>query len=267
LTVEECIEEGVACAQAGAAIVHVHAMDPELDDQNDDPNVYAEIIDGIRDQVDAIVYPTIPPANAPDQPRRTGEERFAHQDELGSRDRLEWSVVDPGSVNFNTYDAVSRQEHGFIYENPEDHIHVGLQTAERHRSSPAYAIYEPGFVRLGAALADQYSVTGPIYRFMFSEMYTFGYPPKQYALESYLNLLEAEAPDAPWMVAGLGVDITSLIEPTVERGGHIRVGLEDAPLGSERSNVEWVKNSREQIQDAGGELATPQEVRASLEGK
>lgn len=100
---------------------------------------------------------------------------------------------------------------------------------------------------------------------MFSEKYTFSYPPEPYALDSYLALLDTEAPNAPWMVSGLGVDITPLIPHAVDRGGHIRVGLEDAPLGSEKDNTKWVEHARNEIEKAGGMLATANEVRAELE--
>jgi len=267
VTVEECVETGVACAEAGAAIVHVHALDPATGEQDDDPDTYARIVEGIRAATDAVVYPTIPVVGYPGQPDPTPTERFAHQDELGRRGLLEWAVVDPGSVNFSTYADVARDDPGFVYRNPEEHVREGLAVAARHGASPSYAIYEPGFLRLGAALAERYPDIGqPIYRFMFSEEYTWGYPPAEYALESYRRLLEAEAPDAPWMVSGLGVDVTPLIPAAVEGGGHVRVGLEDAPLGTDRSNVEWVRRARREVEAAGGTVATPAEVRAALEG-
>jgi len=266
ITAEECIEEGVACVEAGAAIVHVHAYDPETGQQDDDADRYARVIEGIREQVDAIVYPTLPPAGAPGTPDQTGAERFAHQAELGERGLLEWGAVDPGSVTLSRYDQVARDEPGFLYRNSEAHARAGLEVAERHDSTPAYAIYEPGFVRLGAALAERYETAPPVYRFMFTDDYTFGYPPEPYALESHLELLSDEAGDVPWMVSGLGVDVTPLIPDAVEHGGHVRVGLEDAPLGSERSNVAWVEHARDEIEAAGGTLATAAEVRAELNG-
>jgi uncharacterized protein (DUF849 family) len=266
ITVEECIEQGIACAKEGASIIHVHAFDPETEEQTNDSELYAQIIEGIRDEVDAIVYPTIPFLDPPDRPNLSATERFEHQDELGQRGLLECSVVDPGSVNFSAYEDIGRDETGFLYKNPEDHIRTGLEVAARYGSSPAYAIYEPGFLRLGAALADRVPDIGqPIYRFMFTEDYTFGYPPEEYALDSYLTLLESQTPDSPWMVSGLGVDITPLIQPAVNRGGHVRVGLEDAPLGSTRSNIEWVRHARREIEDAGGEIACADEVRATLQ--
>lgn len=267
ITVEECIQEGVACAEAGAAIVHVHAFDPEADEQDDDPDVYAEIIEGIQEQVDALVYPTIPPASFSGE-EVTPADRFAHSDELGERGLLTWVQNDPGSINVNQFDAIARDEEGRVYKNTEAMIRKGLEIAARYGCSPTYAVFDPSFIRLGAALADRYpGIDPPVYRFMFSESFTFGYPPEPYALESYLRLLEDEAPDSFWVVAGLDTDSTQLASEVVEHGGHIRVGLEDAPLGTSRTNVEWVNIARERIEEAGGRLATPDEVRAAIRKK
>ena len=120
-------------------------------------------------------------------------------------------------------------------------------------------------MRLGAALARETpGVPQPIYRLMFSQGFRFGFPPAEYALDAYLRLLAEEAPGAPWMVAGLAVDVLGLAQAAVERGGHLRVGLEDAPLGSPRSNLEWVRAGRRAIERAGGKLASAAEVRAAL---
>lgn len=266
-TVEECIEAGVACAEAGAAIVHVHSFDPEADEEDDDADVYARIIEGIRERADAIVYPTTPSQGIGVSETMSPEERFANHDELGRRGLLEWSVVDPGSINSTTYETVDRDEVGDVYLNPETHIREGLEVASRYGASPAYAVYEPGFIRLGAALAERYPEIGtPIYRFMFTEDFTFNYPPEPYALESLHRLLRDEAGDVPWSISGLRVDVTPLIPEAVERGGHVRVGLEDAPLGTDRSNVEWVEHAKREIEAAGGTVATPAEVRAELGG-
>jgi len=60
ISVAEIVAEGIACAKAGAAIVHIHAYDAATGRQKDDPELYAAIIGGIRAAADAIVYPTIP---------------------------------------------------------------------------------------------------------------------------------------------------------------------------------------------------------------
>jgi uncharacterized protein (DUF849 family) len=66
------------------------------------------------------------------------------------------------------------------------------------------------------------------------------------------------------MVAGLGVKIDSLIEQTVALGGHIRVGLEDAPLGHTVENVDQVSSARARIERSGGSLASASEIRKAL---
>lgn len=251
VSVRDIIAEGIACAREGAAIVHLHAYDEASGRQCDSAELYARIIEGIREKIDCIVYPTIPFARDGMAPA----ERFAAIEALGQRGLLEWAVVDPGSVNIGS----------LVYLNPEDHVKHGLALASRFGFHPAYAIYEPGFVRLGAALARATPQLGqPVYRLMFSQALRFGFPPASYALDAYLQLLAEQAPGAPWMVAGLAVDILPLAALAVRRGGHVRVGLEDAPLGSTRSNLEWVRAGGEAIQRAGGTLASAAEVRAAL---
>jgi uncharacterized protein (DUF849 family) len=99
---------------------------------------------------------------------------------------------------------------------------------------------------------------------MFSSGYTFSFPPEDYALTAYLKLLDQVAPGAKWMVAGLQVDVLPMIARAVAEGGHVRVGLEDAPWGSEKSNVDWVREAAQRIENAGSTLATAEEVRAAL---
>jgi 3-keto-5-aminohexanoate cleavage enzyme len=263
---QDIVREGVACARAGAAIIHVHARDPQTGLQRDDADLYAAIIDGIREQVDVIVYPTLPLVGAAGHGAgATVEGRFAAVEELGRRGLLEWTVVDPGSVNFLHKDDIVSGGNGFTYHNPGDHIRAGLECAARHGAHPSYACYEAGFVRTGARLHA--AVPGglmPIYRFMFSDGFTFGFPPKRYALDTYLRLLHDEARNAPWMVAGLAVDISPLIEVTTQLGGHVRVGLEDAPFGTTQTNVEWVESAARAITNAGATLTSAAEIRHAL---
>ncbi len=249
------VAEGIACAQAGACIVHAHAYDGG-GPQTFDWWVYARIIEGIRAEVDVPVYPSIPMGGG-----LSGEARFAHIEALAERGLLEFAVVDPGSVNF-TLTAPGR-EPAPTYLNCEADIRHGLALAARFGFQPAYAIYEPGFTRAGAALARGAGAR-PVYRFMFSQTFAFGFPPEPWALDAHLALLDREAPGAPWMIAGLGVDLRALIGPAVARGGHVRVGLEDAPFGCKTGNVALVADAVARIRAAGAEPATVEEMRAAL---
>ena len=152
-----------------------------------------------------------------------------------------------------------------MYANPEAHIRYGLMLAQKHAMTPSYAIYEPGFVRLGASLHSAYpGAPQPIYRLMFSDHLTFGFPPQEWALEAYLKLLHVEAPGAPWMVAGLGVEIEPLIELAITKGGHFRVGLEDAHHGTKVGNLKRVQEATRQIDRLGGHAASTADIRDAL---
>ena len=59
---------------------------------------------------------------------------------------------------------------------------------------------------------------------------------------------------APWMAAGLGVDIEPLLRDALELGGHVRVGLEDAPFGEARSNRALVETAA-----SPGQVSAPED--------
>ena len=266
-TVEAIIAEGVACARAGATTIHTHAYDGG-GAQTFDWQVYARIIEGIRAQVDVPVYPSYPSILA------TGIDagfavtdaaaRFAHIEALAARGLLEFAVIDPGSVNFTQTATTSGAKPAGTYMNPEDHVRHALDFSARHGLHPDFAIYEPGFLRAGAALARAAGTKTPIYRLMFCNLHAVGFAPRLYALAAYLSLLEEEAPGAPWMIAGVSADIRPLIGETITRGGHIRVGLEDAPLRTKASNLELVEEAVRMVREHGAESPTPAEMRQAL---
>lgn len=260
ISVEEIVSEGIAAADAGAAIVHAHAYDVATGRQHDTWELYARIIEGIRAKVDVIVYPTIP-SGAFGQADAGG--RFAHTAELAKRGLIEWAVIDPGSVNLTRFDALG---HGSIYQNPHADIIEGMRIARAYGVHPGFAIYEPGFTRLGAALADISPPSPtPIYRFMFSDEFAWGFPPLAKHLDAHLALLADVTLNAPWMVAGLGVDIAPLIPAAVARGGHVRAGLEDARWGCTSTNEMLVKDAVRLVREAGGEPASVGDVRSKLQ--
>lgn len=263
VSVEEIVADGIAAAESGAAIVHLHAYDAATGRQRDDWETYARIIEGIRARSDALVYPTIPLAGS--AYADGAGSRFAHVAELGRRGLIELAALDPGTVNFLRFDEAARPGTGFVYRNAPEEAREGLRVCAEHGIHPGYAIYEPGFTRTGAALAVvEPRPPTPLYRLMFSDEFAWGFPPREPYLDAHLALLQEAASGAPWMVAGLGVDIHPLIGAAVARGGHVRVGLEDAPWGSAMSNRAWVEAAAHAVRAAGSEPATPGEVRAAL---
>ena len=265
ISVDEIVADGIAAAKAGAAIIHLHAYDVATGRQRDDYDIYAPIIEGIRAKVDAIVYPTLPITGSGYAGElRSAQERYAHLERLAKNGLAEWGVIDPGSAVFTRFDQIARGEAGYTYFNPDEHFREGMRIAADYGVRPSYAIYEAGCTRLGAATAASMpKVPTPVYRFMFAEEFCFGFPPREHYLDTHLALLDEVAPGAPWMVAGLGVDIRPLIAPAVAHSGHIRVGLENRPWGVAETNRGLVEEAVRLVRAAGGEPATAAEVRAA----
>lgn len=249
------IEEAIACVEAGASIVHLHVY--SNGQPVEDASIYAAVFEGIKRHCDPIIYPTLALSG-------TVEERLKPLIELGDAGLIDWTVVDPGSVNISLQMQVDAGLNGILYANPDDHIRAGLELAQKHGWRPAYAIYEPGFVRLGAAFASAMADTvKPIYRLMFSNSLLFGALPTEYALNFYEQHLQAHAPDSPWMISGLDADLSGIVQLALKKGGHLRVGLEDAHFHSQKTNLELVQEAVDWISQSGRPLATTADVRAA----
>ena len=254
----DIIAEGIACAHAGAAIIHIHAYD-DNGMGVEDADIYREIIEGIRASVDAIVYPTLALSGTP-------EGRFTAVSALGEEGLLEWSTLDPGSVNITHHGWIDEDRDGVAYGNPDSHIRHGLGLAQRHGWRPSYAIYEPGFIRSGSAWAKRFpGAPTPTYRLMLSQDFAFGMPPSEASLLMYRQMLNEYAPDSAWMISGFGGDILALAPLALELGAHVRVGLEDASLGCLKTNIQLVEEAVEFMGERGFEPATAAQVRADLE--
>ena len=263
---DEIVAEALACAEEGAAIIHFHPYDPQSGRQRDAYEIYAPIIERIRARADVICYGTLPFTGSADASGPlTAAQRFEAVGKLARAGLVEWTVVDPGSLNIAHYDDIAQGKDGIVYTNPESHARYGLELARAHGVTPSYAIYEPGFMRLGAALHRASPGTPmPVYRLMFSRDFAFGFPPEDWAVDTYIRLLDVEHPGAPWMIAGLGVELDGLIDIAVGHGGHVRVGLEDAPMNAPSTNLALVRQARRRIEGAGGRLADAARVRDRL---
>jgi 3-keto-5-aminohexanoate cleavage enzyme len=223
---EEIVRDGVGCIKAGAAVLHAHPLDPNSARQNDDLQLCIQFASEIKEKVDAIIYPGL-------------ALNSRNVEELTRRGLLEWAAIDPGSTNFL---PLGREPEPIfndgVYANPISNTRKALALASKYRLHPSYACFEPGFIRIGAELHKMnVEVPVPIYRYMFSSGFAFGFPPEIWALEAYVKLTEQIAPGAPWMVAGLAVDVLPLIPAVVAMGGHLRVGLEDAPYNCPHGNI------------------------------
>ena len=258
-TPEEIAADALTCFSAGAAIVHNHIDDFGLSGAAAAERYLAGWRPVLRERPDAIVYPTVAIGGSV-------EDRFAHV--ALSAEAARMGVLDPGSVNLGA--AGSDGLPGvvdFIYANSYGDIRYVVELLERERLGPSISIFEPGFLRTALV----YHRAGRLPRGSFVKLYfggdhsylggppsgvTFGLPPTRKALEAYLEMLEGT--DLPWAVAVIGGDVVAsgLARLAIERGGHVRVGLEDYAGEREPGNRELVEEVAEAARRAGRPVAT-----------
>jgi uncharacterized protein (DUF849 family) len=259
-TPEDLAAVGLACLDAGASIVHTHAADlaaPPEARAAEYAACYRPILDAVPD---AILYPTIGLGATP-------AEQHAHVAMLASERLIRASVLDPGSVNLGGTGADGLPpESDFVYRNTYAATRYAVDLAETHRLGPSVAIYEPGWLQVVMA----YHRAGRLPAGTFVKFYfaaggylgggapLWGSPPIREALDLFLAML-GDA-DIPWAVAVLGGDIfdTPIARLALERGGHLRVGLEDdqgAP-----SNAALVERATELAGRMGRPVATRTET-------
>lgn len=266
VTTEALITEGIDCARAGASVIHIHVYDPATGQQFEDFDSYRAVIEGIREHADVIVYPTLPLSGfGQTEQSFTPESRFETVEKLAKAGLLEWSVIDPGTTQITELDTTHNKGVQFLYINSEAEIRYGLELASQYHFVPSFAIYEPGFLRLGAMLSSTTKgCPKPIYRFMFSDRFSFGFPPEDIYLSAYIDLLNQADPAAPWMVAGLQADMQNIICKCLDAGGHIRTGLEDAHFHSETGNLQLVRQVAQTIYQQNYEIGTAAQFRQHL---
>jgi 3-keto-5-aminohexanoate cleavage enzyme len=254
-TVDEIVESALACLEAGAAIVHNH---------NDEPNVggepYAAAWGRILERYpDALLYPTY----AGGGPHTNVRERYAHVDELRAAGLLRISLLDPGTVNFDGIglDGAPGTGDG-VYQTTFGDVRWMADYCREHRLAPSVSIFEPGFLRLALAYHERGELPeGAMIKLYFGGgRLLFGLPPTRASLDAYLAMLDGTG--LPWLVAVLGGDVTDgeLARLAIERGGHLRVGLEDYDGPRQPRNEELVREAVALAEAAGRPVATPKDA-------
>ena len=258
----EVADDALACLDAGANIIHTHSDRPTLSGEEGAAR-YHEAYRAILDaRPDAILYPTIAfdPANRP-------EAKLDHQRHLARAGVIRQGILDPGSVNLGGAGDDGLPVDGtYVYTNGAADIRLSTQICRDHGLGPSVAIFEPGYLRvILAAHAAGSLPPGTLVKLYFSMgsyfgggAPTFGAPPIPEALDMYLAMLAGAS--LPWAVAVLGGPLleTPIARLALERGGHLRVGLEDHM--DARSNRDEVERARTLCEDVGRPLATTAQV-------
>jgi uncharacterized protein (DUF849 family) len=255
-TAEEQAKDALACVDAGATVIHTHA-----------PNIavpaaaaaeqYAVAYRPVVEQHPGVLcYPTtgIGP---------TIEDRYGHVELLDDMGLVRAGFVDTGSVNLGGTGADGLPPNSsYVYTNTFADIAYKMDACRVRGLGPSIAIFEPGFLRVVRAYYDAGALPpGTLVKFYFSAggylgggLPLWGAPPIVEALDRYLAML-GDA-DIPWAVAVLGGSLldTPVARAALERGGHLRIGLEDWDGGP--ANVEQTTAAAQLCRSVGRSVAS-----------
>ena len=261
----EIASEALRCLGAGAAIVHNHIDDFSLSGTTAAERYLAGWRPIVRERRDAILYCTVAVGGSV-------AARFAHVPLLAESGLMRMGVLDPGSVNLGAAsDDGLPGPIEFVYANSYGDIRYVVDQLHHCRLGPSISIFEPGFLRTALVYHRAGQLPpGAFVKFYFggdhgylggtSSGVTFGLPPTPKALDAYLEMMDGC--DLPWAVAVIGGDViaSGLARLALERGGHLRVGLEDYAGPRTPTNVELIDAATALAQQVGRPIATPDEA-------
>jgi uncharacterized protein (DUF849 family) len=253
-TPKEIGEEAKRAADAGAAIVHIHAR---TTDGSPDWSVdtFAEIFAEVRARTDVIVNFSTGAVGIPP------EDRIAHIRDL----RPEMAALNMGSMNYAIYSEKRKVfYHDHVFANPFHDIQFFLETMNGAGVRPEMECFDAGHIGNTRPLIDM-GVLEPPFQFSLILGVLGGIPGTTRHLVDQVDGLPA---GSHWQVIGIGLNQWPLAAAAITMGGNVRVGLEDNFYieggRMATSNGELVEKAARVCRDLGRDVATAPEARTQL---
>jgi 3-keto-5-aminohexanoate cleavage enzyme len=253
-TPKEIAEEARRAADAGAAIVHIHARTPS-GGPDWSVETFAEILSEVRARTHVIVNFSTGAVGI------AAEERIAHIREL----RPEMAALNMGSMNYAIYSEKKKAfYHDHVFANPFKDIQFFLQTMNDSGVRPEMECFDAGHIGNTRPLIDM-GVLKPPYQFSLIMGVLGGIPATTRHL---VDQVESLPPDSHWQVIGIGARQWPMVAAAITLGGNVRVGLEDNFYVEEgrmaKSNGDLVEKAARLVRDLGLKVASVSEAREIL---
>jgi 3-keto-5-aminohexanoate cleavage enzyme len=253
-TPREIAEEAKRSADAGAAIVHIHARTPS-GGPDWSVETFAEIMSEVRARSDLIVNFSTGAVGIP------AEERIAHIREL----RPEIAALNMGSMNYAIYSEKKKTfYHDHVFANPFKDIQFFLETMNSAGVRPEMECFDTGHIANTRPLIDM-GVLRPPYQFSLIMGVLGGIPATTRHLVDQVDSLPR---DSHWQVIGIGAKQWPMVAAATTMAGNVRVGLEDNFYVEEgrmaKSNGELVEKAARLVRDLGQSVASVDDARAQL---
>ena len=273
VTAEEIAEAAIGAAEAGAAIVHLHARDPIDGRPDQSPERFAPFLKIIKQRSSCVVNITTGGAAT-----MTIDERLKPVAEF----KPEVASLNMGSMNFGLYPMLNRfkeLKHDWerpylensrdrIFKNTFADIEKILTTCAENGTRFEIECYDIGHLYTLAHFVDRGLVKPPIFvQSVFGILGGIGAHPED-VMHMRRTADRLFGADYHWSVLGAGRNQMTVAAQAIALGGNIRVGLEDSlwigPGELAKSNAEQVAKARRLVEEFGLEAATPDEARAIL---
>ncbi len=273
VTPEEIAEAAIGAAEAGAAIVHLHARDPLTGKPDQSPDAFTPFLQVIKQRSDCIINITTGGA-----PTMLVEERVRP----AAHFKPEVASLNMGSMNFGLYPMLDRfQEFKHDWERPylegsRDRIFRNtfvdieyiLTTCSENGTRFEIECYDIGHLYTLAHFVDRGLIKPPLFvQSVFGLLGGIGPHPEDVAhMKRTADRLFGS--NYEWSVLGAGRHQLAIAAQAAAMGGNVRVGLEDSlwsgPGKLAESNAQQVRLARQIIEGLGLEIATPDDARDML---
>ena len=276
VTPEEIADAAIGAAEAGAAIVHLHARNPKDGKPTQDPKMFMKFLPTIAAQSNVVINLTTGGA-----PTMGVEERLQPALQL----KPEVASLNMGSMNFGLYEMLNRfKDFKYDWEKPyletsddrifkntfKDIAHI-LESCGNNNTRFEIECYDIGHLYTAAHFLDRGLIKPPLLiQSVFGIRGGIGpHPEDVMHMKRTADRLFGD--QYLWSVLGGGRSQMYVAVQSAVMGGNVRVGLEDSLWGGKgtlaKSNAEQVSKIRRILEELGLEIATPDEARAMLKLK
>ena len=272
-TPTDIAHQAIAAAEAGAAILHLHARDPETGAPTGNPDVYAQFLPIIHQATDAVINLT-----TGGSPNMSPDDRLA----AALRFSPEMCSLNMGSMNFSFHDMGRKvkdwkfpwedqyilDSEKFIFRNTFADIARVASLLAEHGTRFEHECYDIGHLYNLSYMADKGVLKAPFFiQSVFGILGGIGADPDNVVfMRRTADRLFGS--DYVWSALAAGRHQMPVITQAAMMGGNVRVGLEDSLfIGRGKlatSNAEQVTKIVRILAELGLEPATPDEARAML---
>jgi len=270
---EHIAREAIAAAEAGAAILHLHARNPENGRPDQTPEAFARFLPEIKQGTNAVINIT-----SGGSPYMRVEERVRPAAQF----KPEVASLNMGSMNFGLYHLLNKyktfqfdweREHleatrDLVFRNTFKDIEYILTTCSENGTRFEFECYDIAHLYNLAHFVDRGLVKPPFFvQSVFGLLGGIGAHPED-VIHMRRTADRLFGADYRWSVLGAGANQYRIAAQSVAMGGNVRVGLEDSLWAGKgrlaQSNAEQVHAVRQVIEGLGLQVATPDDARRIL---